>query len=186
MSKRIDLKLEPEDFNRAVKIELSVDELSYIQQLFGCEMVFQIRNFLTQEMDISEKVVKILSAFESYRILDDQILDFMFAMNQYKKELKNKDTQYKGLLIVGKHVCKLYNTLVHETVKMKLPEEVEKLKLQLNDTLINKIDLALQNSFDIKDMNNTQPTPAQKEKTPKFSKEDLNGINIFTKTKVMA
>jgi hypothetical protein len=184
MSKRVDLKLEPEDFTKAVKIELSTDELSYIQQLFGCEMVFQVRQVIGDSSDVSEKVVRVLSAFESYRILDDQILEFIFAMNQYQKELKDKEIKYKDLLIIGKHVCKLYNTLVHETVKMKLPEDVEKLKERYNQGLINKIEVALQNSFDIKDAGLPPTKMAKKDKTLKLSKEDLSRVNIFT-TKIV-
>lgn len=178
----------PEDAYLAVRVELNLDELNYIEKLLNCEIVNQVRRTLEDKDTNSEKVVKLLSLFESFRILDDQIMDFMFAIEQYKKELEQTDTQYKDTLIISKNMCKVYKMLTSETVKMKLPEEIEKLKERFNETVTNKLDYGLKNSFDPKELERAGPgklkSKTSKSKEPKKTKEDFNSpipINIYHK-----
>jgi hypothetical protein len=186
----LNFKIDPNDFKRAVKLEVNIDELNYLQSLLNCECVFQVRGILTAETQVSERVVTMLSVFESYRMLDDQISDLVHALNQYNKESKI-GVDYKDILILNKNVCKIYNVLVNETTKLRLPEDIEELKEKYNKDLVKKIKQALENDFDVKDISGQNiPIKSSKSKTKGKIKEiklkDSLGINIFSKNPVIA
>jgi hypothetical protein len=176
----------PEDAYLAVRVELSVDELNYIEKLLNCEIVNQVRRTLEEQDPNPEKVIKLLSLFESFRILDDQIMDFIFAIEQYKKELGSTSSQYQDTLIISKNMCKVYKMLTSETAKMRLPDEIEKMKNEFNQIIGNKLDNGLKNSFDPRELDQTNPTKSKpktnKSKESKKTKEDFKSpipINVF-------
>jgi len=181
-----------DDITKAVKIELNAKELEYLEKLLNCEVVYQIRIALDSVGSNSEKVIKLLSIFEAFRMLDDQVLDFIFTLNQYHKQTKDLDDDYKDIIVVGKSIARLYKTLTTETIKGKLPPEIDVMRDKYNDAINNKIDYALRHSFDVNELKQglvkTTPVKSKKVKEVKQEKMDLGGlsINIFGKFKPQA
>jgi hypothetical protein len=151
-----DLKLNKSDFGRIIKFEITQEEFMYVKELLGYEIVYQTRGIISDErIDLDNKTAQVVSVFDTYRILDTQIQDFITGMENQAMN-SEPGTKIRNLIVVNKNVGKFYKILCTETVKMKLSDQMLELKAKLNDGLLAKLTDAIENSMDLKEFNTEQ------------------------------
>ena len=170
------MKQDPQDANKYVLVELELEDISLLRGLFRFETALKLSMAMeNKELDLSKKLPKIFTLFDSYRGIDDNLLDIAFTLKDpsYNKDLKRMGVETKNLVIVYKNVCKLYQFLCTDTANLTPPPETKELFDKRGSNLIEKISKALTQEFTVEELQSEEFL-----KKIKREAQPIDGLNI--------
>lgn len=131
------------------QIELNLEEIKLLKDLLKVETVFQVRvNIEDQNKTLEDKVYRIITFFDSYRILDDQLSQIRNGILSDNPNVNRSSDNFT--IVVDRKVMEMYKILCSETTKCTMPPTVKHFAEKYGEILLNKIKTSMDSLNNLK------------------------------------
>ena len=138
------MKLDPEDHERYINMELNLDELNVLGDLLRVETIYQIKKQVgLASGSVEDRSASIINTFGVFQDFDTQIKELQASFGEFQKTVAHMEVKPINMVVLSKNRIKIYHFLCTKTTELVLPSNLSQKCKELIPSLLIKLEEAL-------------------------------------------